>query len=116
MTLQTDPTLRLLEDLVSIDSVNPSLVPGARGEEEIARRIADETIQQIRDRIDTLTKRELEVMKLVVEARLTKQIADAIEEKLRGAKARPGHVEGRRRAEWTPSRTLPVDDSGWTAL
>ncbi len=44
MTLQTDPTLRFLEDLVSIDSVNPSLVPGARGEEEIARRIAAECV------------------------------------------------------------------------
>lgn len=42
MSLHTDPTLQLLEDLVSIDSVNPSLVPGARGEEEIARRIAAE--------------------------------------------------------------------------
>ena len=42
MTLHTDPTVRLLEDLVSIDSVNPSLVPGARGEEKIARRIAAE--------------------------------------------------------------------------
>ena len=39
-----DPTIRLLEDLVAIDSVNPSLVPGARGEEEIARRIATEFI------------------------------------------------------------------------
>lgn len=38
----SDPTIRLLEDLVSIDSVNPSLVPGARGEGEIARRIAAE--------------------------------------------------------------------------
>lgn len=44
MTLQADPTVRLLEDLVSIDSVNPSLVSGAHGEEEIARRIADECI------------------------------------------------------------------------
>ena len=44
MTLQRDTTLRLLEDLVSIDSVNPSLVPGARGEEEIARRIAEECV------------------------------------------------------------------------
>ena len=44
MTLQRDATLRLLEDLVSIDSVNPSLVPGARGEEEIARRIAEECV------------------------------------------------------------------------
>ena len=35
-----DPTIALLEDLVRIDSVNPSLVPGARGEAEIAGRIA----------------------------------------------------------------------------
>jgi len=34
-----DPTIALLEELVAIDSVNPSLVPGARGEAEIARRI-----------------------------------------------------------------------------
>jgi len=44
MTLHTDPTVQLLEDLVSIDSVNPSLAPGARGEEEIARRIAAECV------------------------------------------------------------------------
>ena len=37
-----DPAIALLRDLVAIDSVNPSLVPGARGEAEIARRIADE--------------------------------------------------------------------------
>ena len=37
-----DPTIALLADLVAIDSVNPSLVPGARGELEIARRIAGE--------------------------------------------------------------------------
>ena len=42
MSLQTDPAIRLLEDLVAIDSVNPALVPGARGEAEIARRIAAE--------------------------------------------------------------------------
>ncbi len=42
MTLPTDSTLLLLQDLVSIDSVNPSLVPGACGEAEIARRIASE--------------------------------------------------------------------------
>ena len=40
--MTVDPTSRLLEDLVSIDSVNPSLVPGARGEGDIARRIATE--------------------------------------------------------------------------
>jgi acetylornithine deacetylase len=37
-----DPTIALLADLVAIDSVNPSLVPGARGEGDVARRIADE--------------------------------------------------------------------------
>ena len=42
MTLVADPTLTLLRDLVAIDSVNPSLVPGARGEADIARRIAEE--------------------------------------------------------------------------
>ncbi|MBI2186228.1 MAG: M20/M25/M40 family metallo-hydrolase [Acidobacteria bacterium] len=39
-----DPTIALLEDLVAIDSVNPSLVPGARGEAEIARRVVLECI------------------------------------------------------------------------
>ena len=37
-----DPLTALLRDLVAIDSVNPSLVPGARGEQEIALRIAGE--------------------------------------------------------------------------
>lgn len=37
-----DETLRLLEQLVSIDSVNPSLVPGASGEAAIARTLANE--------------------------------------------------------------------------
>jgi acetylornithine deacetylase len=37
-----DSTLVLLRDLVAIDSVNPSLVPGARGEADVARRIAAE--------------------------------------------------------------------------
>ncbi|MEX2181743.1 MAG: M20/M25/M40 family metallo-hydrolase [Gemmatimonadaceae bacterium] len=34
--------LRVLNNLIAIDSVNPSLVPGARGEGEIARYIASE--------------------------------------------------------------------------
>jgi len=38
----TDPVIALLRDLVAIDSVNPSLVPGATGELAVARRIADE--------------------------------------------------------------------------
>jgi acetylornithine deacetylase len=42
MTVPTDPAVALLRDLVAIDSVNPSLSPGARGEAEIARRIAGE--------------------------------------------------------------------------
>jgi acetylornithine deacetylase len=35
-----DPVISLLSDLVAIDSVNPSLVPGAAGEAEIADAIA----------------------------------------------------------------------------
>src|SRR4051812_28700311 len=35
-----DPVIRLLRDLVAIDSVNPSLVPGAAGETQIAAAIA----------------------------------------------------------------------------
>ena len=35
-----DPAIRLLRDLVSIDSVNPTLVPGGTGEAAIADRIA----------------------------------------------------------------------------
>lgn len=35
-----DPAVRLLRDLVAIDSVNPSLVPGAAGEGEIGQAIA----------------------------------------------------------------------------
>jgi acetylornithine deacetylase len=42
VSIDTDPAIRLLEDLVAIDSVNPSLSPGARGEGAIARRIAAE--------------------------------------------------------------------------
>jgi acetylornithine deacetylase len=42
VTVVADPTVTLLRDLVSIDSVNPSLVPGARGEAAIAERIAAE--------------------------------------------------------------------------
>ena len=36
-----DPCVALLEQLVAIDSVNPSLVPGAAGEGEVAAFIAD---------------------------------------------------------------------------
>src|SRR6476619_7222917 len=35
-----DPAIRLLRDLVAIDSVNPSLVPGAAGEAQIAGAVA----------------------------------------------------------------------------
>src|SRR5881398_3206423 len=37
-----DPVILLLRDLVAIDSVNPTLVPGAAGEREVASRIAEE--------------------------------------------------------------------------
>jgi len=39
---RNDPVIDLLRDLVAIDSVNPTLVPGARGEADVARRVADE--------------------------------------------------------------------------
>ncbi|MDP2055485.1 MAG: ArgE/DapE family deacylase [Acidobacteriota bacterium] len=37
-----DPTIRLLKQLITIDSINPSLVPGAAGEAAVARALADE--------------------------------------------------------------------------
>src|SRR5687768_8471068 len=37
-----DPTIRLLRQLISIDSVNPSLVPGANGEADLARALVEE--------------------------------------------------------------------------
>jgi acetylornithine deacetylase len=42
MNLLDDPAVKLLRDLVSIDSVNPSLSSGAPGEGDVARRIASE--------------------------------------------------------------------------
>jgi len=42
VTPQHDPAVALLRDLVAIDSVNPSLVPGAAGELAVARRVAEE--------------------------------------------------------------------------
>jgi acetylornithine deacetylase len=38
----TDPTIRLLHELIAIDSVNPALSPGGAGEAAIAARIAEE--------------------------------------------------------------------------
>ena len=35
-----DPAIRLLRDLVAINSVNPTLVPGAPGERDIAEAVA----------------------------------------------------------------------------
>ncbi|HKB13190.1 MAG TPA: ArgE/DapE family deacylase [Vicinamibacterales bacterium] len=35
-----DPVIRLLRDLVAIDSVNPTLIPGANGERDVAECIA----------------------------------------------------------------------------
>src|SRR5437660_5396557 len=37
-----DPAIRLLRDLVAINSVNPTLVPGAPGEQQVADAIAIE--------------------------------------------------------------------------
>ncbi len=38
----SDQTIKLLRDLIAIDSVNPSLVEGGAGEDEVARAVADE--------------------------------------------------------------------------
>ncbi len=40
--MHPDPAIRLLRDLVAINSVNPTLVPGAPGEREVAELIAGE--------------------------------------------------------------------------
>ncbi len=40
-TIDESAAKTLLMDLVAIDSVNPSLIPGGAGEEKVARRIAD---------------------------------------------------------------------------
>jgi acetylornithine deacetylase len=37
----SDATIKLLCDLVAIDSVNPSLVPGAKGESDVAHAAGD---------------------------------------------------------------------------
>ena len=37
-----DDSIELLRDLIAIDSVNPSLVPGAAGEKQIADFVARE--------------------------------------------------------------------------
>src|SRR5437763_4185737 len=38
--MSSDPVITLLRDLVAINSVNPTLVPGAPGEQEIAGAVA----------------------------------------------------------------------------
>src|SRR5687768_17329932 len=38
----SDSTIKLLCDLIAIDSVNPSLVPGGAGEKEVAAKVAQE--------------------------------------------------------------------------
>jgi acetylornithine deacetylase len=52
MSLFADPAVTLLRDLVAIDSVNPSLSPGSRGEADVARRIAGE-LEAIGLRVET---------------------------------------------------------------
>ncbi len=39
--IELDPALQLLKNLIAVDSVNPSLVPGAAGEAAVARTIAE---------------------------------------------------------------------------
>ena len=41
MPIDKQKTLKLLEDLVAIESVNPTLVPGARGEQRAAEHVRE---------------------------------------------------------------------------
>src|SRR5438128_12335351 len=41
LSLMTDSTIQFLRDLIAINSVNPSLVSGAAGENQIGAAIAD---------------------------------------------------------------------------
>lgn len=60
------------DDEQLIDRIEGAIERGHR------RVVDDDRAQTIRGRIETLTKRELEVMGLIVEGRLTKQIAEIL--------------------------------------
>jgi FixJ family two-component response regulator len=74
------------EDQALLDAVNQGL------ERERVRRAGREELQRYRDRFNSLTAREREVMKLVVTGMLNKQVADALGTAEKTIKAHRGQV------------------------
>ncbi|HET7217055.1 MAG TPA: LuxR C-terminal-related transcriptional regulator, partial [Vicinamibacterales bacterium] len=74
------------EDQALLDAVNQAL------ERERVRRTGREELQRYRERFNSLTAREREVMKLVVTGMLNKQVADALGTAEKTVKAHRGQV------------------------
>jgi len=74
------------EDQALLDAVNQAL------ERERGRRAGREELQRYRERFESLTAREREVMKLVVTGMLNKQVADALGTAEKTIKAHRGQV------------------------
>jgi FixJ family two-component response regulator len=74
------------EDQVLLDAVNQAL------ERERVRRAGREELQRYRERFESLTAREREVMKLVVTGMLNKQVAEVLGTAEKTVKAHRGQV------------------------
>jgi FixJ family two-component response regulator len=74
------------EDQALLDAVNQGL------DRERVRRAGRQELQRYRDRFNSLTAREREVMKLVVTGMLNKQVADALGTAEKTIKAHRGQV------------------------